>query len=149
MAAHMAVAYAWAPKAAVRRLKRYLSEDPDFSATITARVGPALTAWADTEDGEKAIGTLVDAASEHITERITSWLEGQIGGAARSAQSKAERLALASSALRTGNPVVDAVIAGAPADLKRKLVRGVLQAVQGGVTEELGLGAEAPTEGWR
>lgn len=153
VAAHMAVAYIWAPRAAVRRLKAYLKEDPDFAETITGRVGPALANWAESEEAATEVARILSAMADRITAALKSWLEGQLGGARRSAEAKGEKVALANMVLQTGNPIADGVIAMLPSDVKRQVVRGLLKSLRGATLEEVGEVAPSTdpsdVEGWR
>ncbi len=146
--AHMLVAYVLASRAAVARLKAYLRTG-EFTALITTRVGPALADWADSEEGGATVGALIDRASEEVKVRLTAWLQGQAGGAARKGQAAAEKVALANLTLRTGNPVYDGILAAMPDDLKRGFIRKVVGSVRGATEEELGLSDAPPSEGWR
>lgn len=143
---HLWVAYVYAPRRAVEGVKAFFKDDAEAAGLITDRLGPALSEYLDSEEGKQHMARFLEVGGNFIVGKVTSWLEGAAGGAARTAQNKAEKLALATMAIKTGNPVADGLIAMLPVDVKRRIIRQLLGAVRGATAEEIGEVTSGPDE---
>lgn len=134
--AHMVVAYLFAPRAAVRRLKAFFRSDPEAAELIASRFPSAVEAWLETEQGRATVGRWVDTVGETIRARLQSWLEGMAGGQAKRADSKATTLL--DGAIRFGNPVLDGIWGMIPPAEKRRFLGRVASLLRQGALSEVG-----------
>lgn len=137
--AHMLVAYVFAPKAAVRRLKAFFREDVEAAELIAMRFGPALTAWMASPEGKAEADKWVTAAAEFVRQKLQSWLEGAAGGAQRTADAKATALI---GAIDFGNPVLNGMWSMIDPTTKKRALGKIAGLVRRGAAAEVG-GEEA------
>lgn len=119
--AHAWIAYRLAPRRIEAALDGPLGDH--LLAKVTERVGPGISAWISSPEGETLVGRLGDVAIRSIQKRLADVGKAQLARATRSAGTDAARLL---EAIHTGNPLVDGALGMIPREWKAKIGRQIL-----------------------
>ncbi len=142
VAAHMLVAYVYAPRRAVKRVEEWFSSPVGqqvVGQAVKTIVVPELQA-AIPEPPEMPELPKVDpqAIADQVFSHLELRLYGKAANAARSAQTSLEKII---SGVRTGNATVDGVLSMIPLDVKGPYIKAIARALRNS-----GLGALAGEE---